>query len=166
MTAMAFSRPSSTDPLHTWDCAHSKRHLEAPRLSICERVIGALRLECLDFVIPLKENHLRLVMKKWITHYNRGRSQPSLGPGNPDPQVELSVPQNKNRHRIPSHCKVIAHPILGGLHHEYRLVTKAAWFLADGRSSNEFRARMPGASARNTRNETRVRFRYRPRVSW
>lgn len=25
--------PSSTDPLHTWDCAFSKRHLEVPRLT-------------------------------------------------------------------------------------------------------------------------------------
>ena len=31
--------------------------------SICERVIGTLRRECLDFVIPLTENHLRLVTK-------------------------------------------------------------------------------------------------------
>jgi hypothetical protein len=33
MTAMAFSRPCSTDPLHTWDCVYSKRHLEVPRLT-------------------------------------------------------------------------------------------------------------------------------------
>jgi hypothetical protein len=36
------------------------------------------------------------------------------------------ITPNKYRHRIPSHCKVVAHPILGGLHHEYHLVAKAA----------------------------------------
>jgi len=32
--------------------------------SICERVIGTLRRECLDFLIPLTENHLHIVTKK------------------------------------------------------------------------------------------------------
>jgi transposase InsO family protein len=94
--------------------------------SLCERVIGTLRRECLDFLIPLTENHLRTVTKYWIAHYNRGRPHSSLGPGIPDPPVDLPVTANEYRHRIPSHCKVVTHPILGGLHHEYSLVAKAA----------------------------------------
>ena len=47
--------------------------------SPCERVIGTLRRECLDFLIPLTENHLRMVTKYWVTHYNRGRPPPALG---------------------------------------------------------------------------------------
>jgi transposase InsO family protein len=43
--------------------------------SICERVIGTIRRECLDWIIPLSEGHLRRTLKAWVTHYNRGRPQ-------------------------------------------------------------------------------------------
>jgi putative transposase len=94
--------------------------------SLCGRVIGTPRRECLDFLIPLTENHLRIVTKSWVEHYNRGRPRSSLGPGIPDPPVELPVTPHEHRHCIPSHCKVVAHPVLGGLHHEYSLLAKAA----------------------------------------
>ena len=94
--------------------------------SLCERAIGTLRRECLDFLIPLTENHLRIVLKKWATHYNQGRPHSSIGPGIPDPPADLPATPQKHRHRIPGHFKVVAHPILGGLHHEYSLATKAA----------------------------------------
>ncbi len=94
--------------------------------SLCERVIGTLRRECLDFLIPLTENHLRIVLKNWITHYNQGRPHSSIGPGIPDPPAGLPVTLQEHRHRIPDHLKVVGHPVLGGLHHEYELVTKAA----------------------------------------
>ena len=94
--------------------------------SSCERVIGTLRRECLDFVIPLTENHVRIVTKHWIAHYNRGRPHSSLGPRIPDPPGALHVTPHKHRHRIPNHCKVVAHPILGGLHHDDGLLAKAA----------------------------------------
>jgi len=94
--------------------------------SLCERVIGTLRRECLDFVIPLTENHLRIVTKNWIAIYIRGRPHASLGPGIPDPPVALPVTPHEHRHRVPNHLKVVAHPVLGGLHHEYGLVAKAA----------------------------------------
>ncbi len=94
--------------------------------SLCERVIGTLRRECLDFLIPLTENHLRIVTRNWVTHYNRGRPHTGLGPGIPDPPVELPVTPHEHRHRIPDHLKVVAQPVLGGLHYEYGLVAKAA----------------------------------------
>ena len=64
--------------------------------------------------------------KNWVEHYNRGRPHSSLGPGIPDPPVDLPVTPREQRHRIPSRCKIVAHPILGGLHHEYGLLAKAA----------------------------------------
>jgi putative transposase len=39
--------------------------------SICERVIGTIRRECLDWLIPLSEAHLRQSLKSWIGHYNQ-----------------------------------------------------------------------------------------------
>jgi hypothetical protein len=38
--------------------------------TICERVIGTIRRECLDFVIPLNERHLHGILKEWTAHYN------------------------------------------------------------------------------------------------
>lgn len=35
--------------------------------ALCERLLGTLRRECLDFVIPLTENHVRRLLAAWIT---------------------------------------------------------------------------------------------------
>ena len=90
--------------------------------SFCERLIGTLRRECLDWLIPFSEKHLRLILREWVEHYNRGRPHSSLGPGIPDPARRsagrLSVTATACR---PS-SRVVAKPVLGGLHHEYRLV--------------------------------------------
>jgi putative transposase len=59
--------------------------------SICERVIGTIRRECLDWLIPLSESHLRFILKSWIAHYNGGRPHMSLGPGIPDSPVITKV---------------------------------------------------------------------------
>ena len=94
--------------------------------SLCERVFGTLRRECLDFFIPLTESHLRSITTTWVSHYNKGRPHSSIGPGIPNPPSNLPVSPLQHRHRIPDHLKVVVHPILGGLHHEYSLLPKAA----------------------------------------
>ncbi len=85
----------------------------------CERLIGSMRRECMDFMIPLGEGHLRRLLKEWSTHYNGSRPLISLGPGVPDPPVGIPVALQSRRHRIRGDLKVIARPVLGGLHHEY-----------------------------------------------
>jgi putative transposase len=107
------------------------RVLKTPPLSpqanaLCERLLGTLRRECVDFVIPLTEHHLRRLLKEWVHHYNEGRPHMSLGPGIPQPPASLPVHRQVNRHRLPAHLRVVSRPILGGLHHEYRLEAKAA----------------------------------------
>ena len=52
--------------------------------AFCERVIGTVRRECLDFIIAISEGHVRAILWEWVTHYNRGRPHASLGPGIPD----------------------------------------------------------------------------------
>jgi putative transposase len=37
----------------------------------CERLIGSIRRECLDWLILLNERHLRSVLQEWVAHYNR-----------------------------------------------------------------------------------------------
>jgi putative transposase len=93
--------------------------------SFCERLIGTARRECLDFMIPVNEAHIRQTLKSWIAHYNRGRPHSRLGPGTPDPNSPKAELQLR-RHCIPKDCLVVATSILGGLHHEYRLEKIAA----------------------------------------
>ena len=50
----------------------------------CERLIGTIRRECLDWMIPFHETHLRRILHEWVRHYNRGRPHSSLGPGIPE----------------------------------------------------------------------------------
>ncbi len=94
--------------------------------AICERVIGTMRRECLDFVIPLNARHLHGILKEWMVHYNEGRPHMSLGPGIPQPPASLPAPGQTHRHRLLGHQRVGSRPILGGLHHEYRLEGRAA----------------------------------------
>src|SRR5262249_51161059 len=94
--------------------------------SICERVIGSLRRECLDFMIPLNERHLYHIVHEWVAHYNEGRPHMSLGPGIPQPRPALPVTPQAPRHQIPTGQRVVARSVLGGLHHDYRLERRAA----------------------------------------
>jgi transposase InsO family protein len=90
--------------------------------AICERVIGTIRRECLDWLIPLSEPHLRSMLKKWVTHYNVARPHMALGPGVPDPPAGTVLHVNeKPRHRLGARMLVCARSVLGGLHHEYSL---------------------------------------------
>jgi putative transposase len=94
--------------------------------ALCERLLGTLRRECLDFLIPLTEHHLRCLLHEWAQHYNTGRPHMALGPGMPQSPTSPLVPQHKHWHRLPAHLHVVARPILGGLHHEYWLEAKVA----------------------------------------
>lgn len=89
--------------------------------AFCERVIGTLRRECLDWIIPLGEAQIGSVVRKWAAHYNRGRPHMALGPGIPDPPEGVPVALQPDRHRLPDGVRVASTPVLGGLHHEYRL---------------------------------------------
>jgi len=89
--------------------------------ALCERVLGTLRRECLDFVMPFTETHVRRLLQGWVHYYNTERPHMALGPGIPQPLPGLPAPLQEQRHRWPAHGQVVARPILGGLHHEYRL---------------------------------------------
>jgi transposase InsO family protein len=88
--------------------------------AICERVIGSIRRECLDWLIPASESHLRSILKSWVPHYNGARPHMALGPGVPDPpRTHVGHPPAKSRHRRNESYAVGARSILCGLHHEY-----------------------------------------------
>jgi transposase InsO family protein len=94
--------------------------------SLCERLIGSLRRECLDWAIPLSEGHLRSLLKMWSTYYNRGRPHMALGPGVPDPPRGMPAPLRPHRHPLSASRAVVAKPVLNGLHHDYRLAPNSA----------------------------------------
>jgi putative transposase len=90
----------------------------------CERLVGTMRREFLHFIIPLSQRHLRRLLKEWVAHYNQARPHSSLGPGIPEPS-NLMLLRTNARHTLPKGSRVVANPILGGLH-EYRLEKVAA----------------------------------------
>jgi transposase InsO family protein len=95
--------------------------------SICERVIGTIRRECLDWMIPMSEAHLRSILREWVTHYNGGRPHSALGPGVPGPPREAARGSKlQSRHQLAAGAIVLAKSVLAGLHHEYRIAVAPA----------------------------------------
>jgi putative transposase len=104
-----------------------KTPVRAPKANAyCERLIGSLRRECLDWFIPLNERHVRMLVREWAVHYNQGRPHSGLGPGIPDPPPDLPIASQVRRYNVPAGFSVKKKPIPGGLHHEYRLERIAA----------------------------------------
>ena len=100
--------------------------VRAPKANaFCERLVGSIRRECLDFLIPFGERHLKQILQHWVTHYNHGRVHMGLGPGIPNP-LQSSPPMTGHRHRVPTGLVVRSKSVLGGLHHEYWLDKDAA----------------------------------------
>ena len=99
-----------------------KTPYRAPKANAhCERLIGTIRRECLDHLIPLSQNHLRRILTEYAAWYNHHRPHESLGPGIPDPAEGLPVKPHPDRHRLPEGMKVVSTPVLGGLYHISRL---------------------------------------------
>lgn len=93
--------------------------------AFCEHLLGSLRRECLDFLIPFGEELLRRVLRIWQIHYSRGCPHACLGPGLLDPSPGLPAVPIAG-HDLPRNMRVVARSILGGLHHEYGLDKRAA----------------------------------------
>jgi transposase InsO family protein len=45
--------------------------------AFCERLVGRIRHECLDFLIALNQRHVRGILKEWAARYNEGARTPS-----------------------------------------------------------------------------------------
>jgi transposase InsO family protein len=102
-----------------------KTPVRAPQANaFCERLIGTMRRECLDFIIPVCLLHLRVTVREWVSHYNRGRPHSRLGPGIPDNRS--APPHRAHRHCFENSERVISTSVLGDLHHEYELQRTAA----------------------------------------
>jgi transposase InsO family protein len=86
--------------------------VEAPRMNaFCERFLGSVRRECLDHVLILNERHLQKVLEEYcFGYFNPARPHQGLGHFVPAGSSDAAVDGGE----------VVALPVLGGLHHEYR----------------------------------------------
>ena len=51
-----------------------KTPVRAPKANaLCERAIGTIRRECLAYLIPFNERHLRRILAEWVRHFNTAR---------------------------------------------------------------------------------------------
>jgi len=63
--------------------------LRSPKANaICERAIGTIRRECLDWLIPMSEAHLRSILKDWRAHHSRAPPHMARGPERARPAPE------------------------------------------------------------------------------
>jgi transposase InsO family protein len=92
-----------------------KTPFQAPKANaICERLIGTLKQECLDYHLILHPYQLRRIVNEFVAYYNQSR---------PHQGIEQHIPAQFNKPR--AHLskrpkgKVIATPVLNGLHHSY-----------------------------------------------
>ena len=93
-----------------------KTPVHAPKANaICERFLRSVRQECLDHLVILREKQLQRVLNTYVMYFNQARSHQGIG---------QQIPVERGVSRTTQHAadKVIAVPILGGLHHDYRKV--------------------------------------------
>ncbi|MFC2023880.1 integrase core domain-containing protein [Chloroflexota bacterium] len=85
---------------------------QAPKANaICERFLGSVRRECLDFCLIVSERHLYRTIKEYQAYFNHSRPHQGIGQHIPCPR------QTGQLHRTE---QIVSQPILGGLHHDYR----------------------------------------------
>ena len=84
----------------------------SPRANaIAERWVRSARIECLDLMFILSERHLRRALAEYVGYFNYWRPHRSIGQRAPR---ALAAQRNTGGN-------IIATPVLGGLHHIYKL---------------------------------------------
>jgi transposase InsO family protein len=78
---------------------------------IAERWVGGCRRELLDHVIPLNEEHLRRLVRDYISYFHEDRIHDGLGKDTPNRRLIQNKPCPE--------AMVLSSPRLGGLHHRY-----------------------------------------------
>ncbi len=81
--------------------------------AIAERWVRSARAECFDHMLIFNERHLRRVLAEYVGYFNHWRPHRSIGQRAPCAPAQ-SMPRHDG-------SKIIAIPVLGGLHHVYQL---------------------------------------------
>ncbi len=105
------------DGIYGWEFEEMVRALKirevrsAPRSPwqnpFVERVIGSIRRECTDHIIPFGRRHLLRTLHEFADYYNTSRPHQSLNRNSPVPLKIEAVGEVRGK------------PVLGGLHHRY-----------------------------------------------
>jgi transposase InsO family protein len=94
---------------------------KAPKMNAyCERFLGGTRRECLDQRIILGEGHRHRVLKEYVHYYNQSRPQQGIGQAIPGNRPRQETEPTSDLRGVAGNGKIIAFPVLGGLHHDYR----------------------------------------------
>jgi putative transposase len=107
---------------------------EAPRAhATCERFVGSVRRECLDHLLVLGNRQLVRVLVEYAGYFNPSRPHQGLAQQTPDSrqsgQAAVATGKGIARPTSPtapvqlSSRKLMAVPVLNGLHHSYAWVT-------------------------------------------
>jgi len=78
----------------------------------CERVIGSIRVDCVNHLVVLNEDHLKCRLSEYFKYYHKERTH--LG-------LDKDSPSGRPVQEKLEAGKVIALPRAGGLHHRYEL---------------------------------------------
>jgi len=88
--------------------------IRAPNANaFCERWVGTVRAECLDWTLILGRRHLERVLRTYIAHYNEARPHRGLDLRTPIGNPSQAVGDLRT-------AGVRRRDVLGGLIHEYR----------------------------------------------
>ena len=82
---------------------------------ICERVVGIIRRELFDHIIPLSQRHLERLLAEYVEFYNHVRTHQALDGDTP---VESATPHKT----LARNTVLVSKPILGGLYHSYEKI--------------------------------------------
>jgi putative transposase len=85
----------------------------APKANaICERFLGSLQRECLDYFIILHERSLYRIVKEYTRFFNHSR---------PHQGLDQRIPCHTSRSNMSAtDGKIVSFPVLGGLHQDYQ----------------------------------------------
>ena len=88
--------------------------VRAPKANAtCERFVGTIRRECVDWLIIANRRHLQHVLREFVEHYNAHRPHRALGLAPPEPRYPPPTTAS------PSATAIRRRDRLGGLIHEY-----------------------------------------------
>jgi putative transposase len=80
--------------------------------AVCERFLRSVRQECLDHLLILQEKQLQRVLNAYVAYFNLARPHQGIQQQIPEQRRAIPCAQDAGN-------KVIARPVMGGLHHDY-----------------------------------------------
>jgi transposase InsO family protein len=80
---------------------------------ICERLVGIIRQELLNHIIPFSQRHLEALLKEFVFYYNTVRTHQGI-------KCQTPISSDKLSNTSIEETILIPEPILGGLYHSYQ----------------------------------------------